>query len=174
MESYSFKDTIFYFDQGFEYVGSDKSNPRLLLMAFKRSDRSTTLHELFLGQPLYMRMMNEQGELVLHVQSGGPAPPGEWEEGHKGSYSVKEFSDQNATTLVGVQALSSGSGEYQIQRMTLSGLGVMVIEATDPIEMVLYQFRPDQWVKLNMVNHGSREVADKISIEVTWQPVATF
>ena len=174
MATLPFKERIFFFDQGFEYMEPGKSHPRLLFMAFNRSNQVTPRYELSPGVPLYLQMVNESDELMLNVQSGGPEPTGEWEESHKGSYSVKEYSDQNATTLVGVQALSSGSGEYQIQRMVLSGLGVMVIEATDPIEMVLYQFRPQQWVRLKMVNLGGNEDPDEFVIEVTWQRVGTF
>ena len=92
----------------------------------------------------------------------------------KRRFSSKLFEDLNATSAVGIQVVAPDKREGESNqdaidnyRLVVGGLGVMVIEATDPIDLVMYMFRNYQWVKICLVEDTSDP--NGYAIDLYWE-----
>ena len=143
------------------------------------------------GQPVYFRLYSNStfdahttGSLqnpALEVQfvgdgvwSGDSEVGDGFSDSRKRRFSSKLFDDLNATSAVGIQVVAPTQREGESDqetvgnyRLILGGLGVMVIEATDPIDLVMYMFKNYQWVKICLVEDESDP--NGYAIDLYWQ-----
>lgn len=173
----TFKDHMVFFDQGIRFKDSERTMPYFNLMVIDtkiHTNYMTQCTEVTPEQAIYLRLCADPG--LTDGQEGGITDPyfeveikgqrdwsgdreidGGFSNSRMRKYTTKEFDDLKATSVIGIQAVAPDQREGETNedvadnyRLIFSGLGVMIIEATDPIDMVLYQFKNWQWVKLTM------------------------